>query len=132
MQTQNGWRQVLNNFAQQSSIHALKYVASMRPQCRKEQIRRPLSERIFWSISLLASAACFSIFLIHLLSRWDRGPLFVGLAEKSQPIWDIPFPAITICPETKAKTAIVNFTDAYHIIMKAHRAGQPNNLSDET
>lgn len=79
---------------------------------------------------MLISVVCFIIFLVHLFNRWERGPLFAGLAEKSQPIWDIPFPAVTICPETKAKTSHINFTDAYHILMEAN--GPPYNLTDET
>lgn len=39
---------------------------------------------------------------------------------------------ITIYAETKAKTALVNFTDTYNIIMKAHHDGQQNILTDET
>lgn len=129
MQIQEGWRKHLDVFAQQSSIHALKYLTSSHQQCCKRPIQRSLTERIFWFVAMLISAVCFTIFLVHLLNRWERGPLFVGLAEKSQPIWDIPFPAVTICPETKAKTSLANFTDAYHVLMEAK--GPPYNMSDE-
>lgn len=119
MQMQKGWRQHFDDFAEQSSIHALKHLTCTQ---------RSLSQRIFWLVAMLTSAVCFIIFLVHLLNRWERGPLFIGLAEKSQPIWDIPFPAVTICPETKAKISTVNFTDAYHVLME----GQPYNLTNET
>lgn len=129
MQLQYGWRKCLDAFAQQSSVHALKHLSSTHQQCCKRSMRRSLSERLFWLVAMLVSAVCFIIFLVHLLHRWERGPLFVGLAEKSQPIWDIPFPAVTICPETKAKTSFVNFTDAYHALMDDN--GPPINLTGE-
>jgi hypothetical protein len=34
--------------------------------------------------------------------------------ERTHPLHKIPFPAITICPETKATRSLVNITDAYH------------------
>lgn len=42
--------------------------------------------------------------------------MIVSFAEKSTPVWKVPFPAVTICPETKAKTSFVNFTQNYHIV----------------
>ena len=47
-------------------------------------------------------------------SKWNRSPVIVSFDNELSPIWKIPFPAITICPETKAKMDIFNFTKAYH------------------
>lgn len=30
-----------------------------------------------------------------------------------KPIWSIPFPAITICTETKAKSSVIKFKEVY-------------------
>ena len=57
-------------------------------------------------------------------------PVIVSFAEKSTPVWQIPFPAITICPETKATNYFLNFTKAYNTIRKTE-AGQPFNLTNE-
>lgn len=35
------------------------------------------------------------------------------------PVGDIPFPAVTICSETKAKQRMFNFTDFYHTILES-------------
>lgn len=48
--------------------------------------------------------------------KWEQSPGFVSFAEKSTPIWEIPFPAITICPETKSKIEFLNFTKIYHYL----------------
>jgi len=43
--------------------------------------------------------------------KWDDSPVIVTFSEKMIPIKDIPFPAITICPEIKSRKTIFNFTD---------------------
>jgi hypothetical protein len=40
----------------------------------------------------------------------------VETIDTGLPLHEIPFPAITICPETKAQKIIVNVTEAYHNI----------------
>lgn len=37
-------------------------------------------------------------------------------ALQPQPIHNLPFAAVTICPETKAKKSLINFTGAYAAI----------------
>lgn len=61
--------------------------------------------------------------------KWDTSPVIVSFAEKSTPVWQIPFPAVTICPETKAKQTVFNFTDVYHQIFDEYLAlnGTPPN-----
>lgn len=48
-----------------------------------------------------------------LLTNQHRQSSIIEISDKS-PLHNIPFPAVTICPETKAKKSIVNVTDAYH------------------
>ena len=50
--------------------------------------------------------------IFNIYQKWDTTPVIVSFAEKSTPVWQIPFPAVTICPETKAKD--YNFTEGYH------------------
>ena len=60
---------------------------------------------------------------MKIYEKWQDSPVIVSFAEKSTPVWQIPFPAVTICPETKAMVKHVNFTKGYHLIRK--------NASDE-
>lgn len=46
--------------------------------------------------------------------KWVQSPVIVSFAEKSTPIWEIPFPAVTICPETKTYANKLNFTDVFN------------------
>lgn len=65
-------------------------------------------------MSLLLSAVGFVICYSSVFGRLVQGPIVAGMAESPRPIWDIPFPAITICPETKAKSSVLNFTEVYN------------------
>lgn len=47
-------------------------------------------------------------------NKWQKSPVIVSFAEKYTRVSEIPFPAVTICPETKARTSILNFTDLYN------------------
>lgn len=44
--------------------------------------------------------------------KWDESPVIVTFSEKMTRIHNIPFPAVTICPEIKSKKEIFNFTAA--------------------
>lgn len=67
--------------------------------------------------------------ILNVYIKWDQSPVIVSFAEKSTPVWEIPFPAVTICPETKANVSMLNFTDIYHEMMYAETP--PYNISDE-
>lgn len=44
--------------------------------------------------------------------------MIVSFAEKSTQIWEIPFPAVTLCPQIKTKQTVFNYTRYYHLIKK--------------
>ncbi|XP_053668363.1 pickpocket protein 28-like [Anopheles marshallii] len=50
--------------------------------------------------------------------KWRRDPVVVTFAEKPTPIYDIPFPAVTICPITKVKSSRLNFTTVYQRVIQ--------------
>lgn len=50
--------------------------------------------------SIVMSLSCWMI--AKAWNKWDENPVIVSLNEKSTPIWKVPFPAVTICPEVKA------------------------------
>lgn len=84
--------------------------------------------RIFWVISFLIGLYLSWILIWDTWEKWNESPVIVSFAEKATPIWAIPFPAVTICPETKFYTQKINFTETYRMI----RDQQQGNLSDET
>lgn len=67
---------------------------------------------------------------MNVYEKWDQSPVIVSFAEKSTPVWEIPFPAVTICPETKSYIDMLNFTDVFHAMLQQQKP--PYNFSDET
>ena len=53
-----------------------------------------------------------SIFIFETTQNIENWTL--EMVENGLPIHKIPFPAITICSETKTQKAMVNVTEAYH------------------
>lgn len=113
---------LFSEYANNSSIHGVRYMGEKR---------RPWVERLWWVI-----AFCFSIYgcsrlIYNVWNKWDQSPVIVSFAEKSTPVWQIPFPAVTICPETKARSEDFNYTSMYHILNQITYANLTNDLSAE-
>lgn len=96
--------QVVEEYAKNSSIHGIKYILNRQNnRC----------ERIFWLIGLIISFIFFVILFSKIWIRYSDGPISIEISPYQKPIWDIPFPAITICTETKAKSSEIKFKDVY-------------------
>ena len=66
---------------------------------------------------------------MNVYTKWQQSPVIVSFAEKSTPVWEIPFPAVTICPETKSYVEQLNFTKMYHVMKEQKKP--PYNAKDE-
>lgn len=57
---------------------------------------------------------CLCAWLIQsMYARWDRNPIIISFATEPSLVWDVPFPAVTVCPETKTDIDKFNFTEYY-------------------
>lgn len=45
--------------------------------------------------------------------------MIVSLSEKATPVWKVPFPAVTICPEVKISSNVLNLTKTLHNILES-------------
>lgn len=113
---------LFNDFCENTSIHGVKYFGGRN---------RPNLERGWWIISFFVSITLCSLLIHNLWIKWDESPVFVSFAEQSTPVWEIPFPAVTICPETKAQKALFNYTDIYHRIDLAFANETVPDLTEE-
>ncbi|KAK9883370.1 hypothetical protein WA026_001542 [Henosepilachna vigintioctopunctata] len=69
--------------------------------------------RIYW-VSLFAVSLYFCVSLItQTWLKWELSPVLVSFARSPTPVWSIPFPAVTVCPETKSRQRFFNYTNAY-------------------
>ena len=108
------------DFTSNSTVHGVKYLGERR---------RHWSERTFWVFSFLISITGCSVLIYNIYNKWQLSPVVVSFAETSTPIWKIPFPAITICPETKNIKDELDYRKAYLAIITTH--GKPDNLSTD-
>lgn len=84
-------KQMYFEYCSNTSIHGIQYFGE----------HRPLIEKVFWLCVFLASIYCCSNLIHSIYTKWNETPVIVSFSEKSTPVWSIPFPAITICSETK-------------------------------
>ncbi|ALC43319.1 CG8546 [Drosophila busckii] len=95
---------IIHEYCDYSTIHGIRYLGEKK---------RPWLERLFWvSVFLLSICTCFKL-TMNIWDKWNNNPVIVSFAEKSTPVWQIPFPSVTVCPETKSRQRAFNFTDIY-------------------
>ncbi|CAH1100675.1 unnamed protein product [Psylliodes chrysocephalus] len=95
-------------YCNSTSIHGLKYLAESRS----------LGERLLWLTLILCSLSACAYLILQIYGKFQQSPVIVSFATTESPIYTIPFPAVTICPLTKASKDIFDFTD---IILKMRR-----------
>ncbi|XP_073846602.1 pickpocket protein 28-like [Musca autumnalis] len=84
-------KELYHEFCSNTSIHGFQYFGQQRPR----------KETIFWVIVfIIALYFCISI-IVKVYDKWHETPVIVTFSEKSTPIWNIPFPRVTICPGIK-------------------------------
>ncbi|KAL1488868.1 hypothetical protein ABEB36_014663 [Hypothenemus hampei] len=86
-----------------SSIHGFKYFGE----------KRTYFERIWWFVvfSIVVGGCSYTIFQVY--AKWKSSPVIVSFDTEETKIHDIPFPAVTICPEIKTQKLVYNHTDIY-------------------
>ncbi|XP_053686080.1 pickpocket protein 28-like [Sabethes cyaneus] len=99
-------KQLVEEFCENSSIHGVKYFVGSK---------RALIEKVWWvAVFLLSLYGCGRL-IYFVYQKWDNEPVIVTFAQKPTPVFQVPFPAVTICPETKAKSSEFNFTRIFHL-----------------
>ncbi|XP_059219966.1 pickpocket protein 28 [Stomoxys calcitrans] len=74
-----------------TSLHGIQYLGQ----------KRPWKEIFFWiCIFILSTFYCMQT-IGKIYDKWVDTPVIVSFSERSTPIADIPFPAITLCSETR-------------------------------
>lgn len=83
----------VDEFCENSSIHGVKYMGDRK---------RQRVERLWWLIAFLLSIYGCTMIILNAWQRWDSNPVIVSFSEQATPVWQIPFPAVTICFETRS------------------------------
>lgn len=117
-----GCTEVMEDFSNNSTIHGIKYMGDRKGHW---------AERLWWLIAFLLSIYGCSRLIMHIWQRWDRNPVIVSFAEKSTAIYQIPFPAVTFCLETKTQSDLFNYTEMFHIINNVNSGYLKYNFTQE-
>ncbi|KAJ1524950.1 hypothetical protein ONE63_009806 [Megalurothrips usitatus] len=84
-------------YCQSSSLHGLRYVGDAHIS--------PI-ERVFWVVSFALAVIVAAYFITNIYQRWEHSPVINSIAPAATPIFDIPFPALTICNMNRARRSI--------------------------
>ncbi|KAG5673213.1 hypothetical protein PVAND_003277 [Polypedilum vanderplanki] len=74
-------------YCKSSTIHGFKYLSK----------KYDWIEKIFWVFSLLTSLTLTLILISQLINKIKTVPIIISILEKSIPISEIDFPAVTLC-----------------------------------
>lgn len=71
------------------------------------------NSRIWW-LTVFTSSVIACAFLINKTwTKWQNTPVIMSFSHTQTPIWEIPFPAVTVCPVNKVEQTRYNYTQAY-------------------
>ncbi|CAB3239600.1 unnamed protein product [Arctia plantaginis] len=89
------------DYATNTTLHGLSYTT-----------KRGLTiiEKIFWLITFLASICLCTYLINNVWIKWKTSPVIVTVSEKLVPVRTVPFPSVLICPQSKTKATVYNFT----------------------
>jgi len=97
----SGWTTAKNlfaDYANHSTIHGVSYIA---------ETGRSWFDKTWWIVVFCISVLCCGKLIFD---AWNINPIIISFADKPTPIWRIPFPAVTICPTTFARSDRINIT----------------------
>ncbi|KAH0815247.1 hypothetical protein GEV33_007544 [Tenebrio molitor] len=94
-------KKYVREYNEVTGIHGLRYLTEKRSK----------TEKIFWVIILLVSLAGCIYMIYEVLYKYNNSPVVVSFATEDTPLHEIPFPAITICPEFKYTRQKFNFSE---------------------
>ena len=97
------WK-TFSDYASRTSIHGIQYLGDGEGHW---------FEKVFWMIVFVISFSGCSYLIKETYDKWLTSPVIVSFEERSTPVWKIPFPAVTICSETKAQSDLVNISKLF-------------------
>ncbi|XP_077285575.1 pickpocket protein 28-like [Arctopsyche grandis] len=82
-----------------------------------QQRKQNVKTSVVLIFRMLVFCACTTIICIIFAVSWFKwfpNPDSIEVKENLEPVWKIPFPAVTICSESKIRQTLFNFSENYH------------------
>ncbi|XP_030745226.1 pickpocket protein 28-like [Sitophilus oryzae] len=106
-----------SEYTNNTGIHGFKYMGEQE---------RTIFERLWWLILFCVSLYICIYLIIETWVKWNTSPVLVSFARSPTPVWQVPFPAVTVCSENKPRQTRYNFTENYHRIRN-----ESNDMTEE-
>lgn len=74
--------------------------------------------RFWWKVAFSVSVWLCGASIHNIWLKWHKNLVSMSFTEKPMPTSTIPFPTVTICPETKTYASKLNVTLAYHELLQ--------------
>ncbi|KAJ3654362.1 hypothetical protein Zmor_013554 [Zophobas morio] len=100
-------RRWYSQFMNSSTIHGLKYLVDNE---------KSVIEKIWWICILLLSTYTCAVLIKLTWQKWEENPVITAFRQNLVPLWDIPFPAVTVCyGYLHKKESIVTFLSSKYL-----------------
>lgn len=97
--------ELFSDYSEYSTIHGVRYMGEKK---------RHWSERLWWLFVLIASVILCSYLVSQTWLKWQNTPVIVTFSEESTPVYQIPFPSVTICTDIKIQRTKFKYGDIWH------------------
>ncbi|XP_058827729.1 pickpocket protein 28-like [Topomyia yanbarensis] len=94
-------KQLFQEYCSNSSVHGVRYLSSRE---------RAGCEKFWWLLVFIVSIGSCALLIQKTYRKWDQTPVIVSFDEKPTRVWQIPLPAVTVCPQTKTRFTWFNFS----------------------
>ncbi|XP_030745228.1 pickpocket protein 28-like isoform X2 [Sitophilus oryzae] len=108
-------------YSHNTGIQGFKYMGEQE---------RTIFERLWWLVLFCVSLYICINLIIQTWIKWTTSPVLLSFGKKPTFVWQVPFPAVTICPETKACQRLYNYTENYYLSMSNNMTDEENTFSD--
>lgn len=98
-------QKIFTEYLSYSSIHGVRYFAE----------KRHWTEKCCWIISIGLSVWFCSTLIQNVWIKWRDTPVKMTMYEKQFTISAVPFPTVTICPETKVHRSKLDLERLYEV-----------------
>lgn len=59
--------------------------------------------RWWWTVIFVISFGLNGYLIYQVWHKWQESPVIVSFSETTTPVWEVPFPAVTICLQTNSR-----------------------------
>lgn len=108
-------KRLAKEYCSHSTIHGMSYIGS----------RRSLLERFWWIAVFVLSVYGCARLIDNVYQKWTKNPVIVTFDDRPIPVWVMPFPAVTICPQVKFCSEYMNFTEDFYRLANFGQASDP-------